>query len=73
MENLDRRTAERSVDLHYEARLGDVRRMYGSERKDWADYHMIIDNTAIDLDTVVNIIVDASTARRRQAALSAQR
>jgi hypothetical protein len=45
---------------------------YGSETEDWADYHMIIDSTAIDLDTVVNIIVDASTARRRQAALSAQ-
>jgi cytidylate kinase len=72
MENLDRRTAERSVDLHDEARLGYARRMYDSEREDWADYHMIIDSTAIDLDTVVNIIVDASTARRRQAALSAQ-
>ena len=72
MENLDRRTAARSVDLHGEARLGYVRRMYGSEREDWADYHMIIDNTAIDLDTVANIIVDASTARWRQAALWAQ-
>jgi hypothetical protein len=45
--------------------------MYGSEREDWADYHMI-DSTAIDLDTVVTIIVDVSTARRRQAAPSAQ-
>ena len=72
MENLHRRTVEPSVDLHDEARLGYARRVYDSEREDWAVYHMIIDSTAIDLDTVVNIIVDASRARRRQAGLSAQ-
>jgi hypothetical protein len=33
---------------------------------------MIIDNTAIDLDTLVSIIVDVSLARRQQATISAQ-
>jgi cytidylate kinase len=72
-ENLDRRTAERTVDSHDEARLGYVRRNYGSEREDPADYHLMIDSTALDLDTVVDIIVAASMARRRQAAPSGQR
>ena len=72
-ENLDRRTAERTVDFHDEARLGYVRRNYGSEREDPADYHLMIDSTALGLDTVVNIIVEASMARRRQAASSGQR
>jgi hypothetical protein len=65
----DRRTVERSIDI----RLGCVRRNYGSEREDWADYHMIIDSTAINLDTLANIIVDASLARRQQATISTQR
>jgi hypothetical protein len=65
----DRRTVERSVDI----RLGYVRRNYGSERGDWADYHMIIDSTAINVDTLANIIVDASLARRQQATISTQR
>jgi cytidylate kinase len=72
-ENVDRRTAERAVDFHDEARLGYVRRNYGSEREDPADYHLMIDSTALGLDTVVNIIVEASMARRRQAASSGQR
>lgn len=46
--------------------------MYGPEREDGADYHMIIDSTAIDLATVVNIIVEASKSRRRKAAMFAQ-
>jgi hypothetical protein len=33
---------------------------------------MTFHSTAIDLDTVVNIIVGASESRRRQAAMSAQ-
>jgi cytidylate kinase len=72
MENVDRRAAERAVDLHDEARLSYVRRMYGSEREDPADYHLIIDSTAIDWDTIVNLIVEASLARRQQAAMTVQ-
>jgi hypothetical protein len=46
--------------------------MYGSEWEDGADYHMIFDSPAIDLDPVVNIIVEASESRQRQAAMFAQ-
>jgi hypothetical protein len=46
--------------------------MYGAEREDPADCQLIIDSTAIDWDTIVNLIVDASLARRQQAARSAQ-
>jgi cytidylate kinase len=73
MDNVDQKAAERAVDFHDEARLGYVRRNYGSEREDPADYHLMIDSTALDLDTVVDIIVAASMARRRQAASSGQR
>jgi hypothetical protein len=46
--------------------------MYGSEWEDGADYHTIFDSTAIDLDPVVNIIVEASESRQQQAAMFAQ-
>lgn len=70
IDNVDQKSAERAVDLHDEARLGYVRRNYGSEREDPADYHLMIDTTVLDLDTVVDIIVDASVARRRRAVTS---
>jgi cytidylate kinase len=71
-EGLDERTAARALDINDEARLGYVRRHYGSEREDPADYHLIIDSTAIDLDTVVTMIVEASASRQRQAASSSE-
>jgi cytidylate kinase len=61
-----------SAKPYDEARLSYVRRMYGSEREDPADYHLIIDSTAIDWDTIVNLIVEASLARRQQAAMTVQ-
>lgn len=67
LHQLDRATAERETDRNDEARLGYVRRNYGAEREDPADYHLIIDSTALDLDTVVDLIVRASDARRREA------
>ena len=70
MDDVDQKSAERAVDFHDEARLGYVRRNYGSEREDPADYHLMIDSTILDLDTVVDIIVEASMARRRRAATS---
>ena len=36
--------------------------MYGAEREDPADYDLIIDSTAVDWDTIVNLIVEVSLA-----------
>jgi len=45
----------------------------GAKREDPADYDLIIDSTAVDWDTIANLIVEVSLARRQPAAMSAQR
>ena len=56
----------------FEAAITKGRQYDDSEREDPADYHLMIDSTALALDTVVDIVA-ASMARRRQAASSGQR
>jgi cytidylate kinase len=63
---VDRDTAERDVDANDSARLEYVRRNYGAEREDPADYHLVVDSTAMALDDVVETIVTLSTSRRRR-------
>lgn len=67
LHGLDHGAAEYQVDVDDEARLGYVRRHYSREPEDPAHYHLIIDSTAMSLDEVVDLIVRASEARRRQA------
>jgi cytidylate kinase len=66
VEGIDRQTAERRLEANDRARIEYVRQAYGVDPLDRTLYHLIIDSTAIDLDTCVDIIVAASQARMRQ-------
>jgi cytidylate kinase len=66
VEGIDRKTAERRLELNDRARIEYVRQAYGADPLDRTLYHLIIDSTAIDLDTCVDIIVAASQARMRK-------
>ncbi len=67
LHGLDRRAAEHQLELNDEARLGYVRRHYSREPEEPTHYHLILDSTAMGLDDVVDLIIHASEARRRQA------
>ena len=67
VEGVDRKTAERRRQVNDRARVEYVSRNYGSTGLDPDLYHLRIDSTALDLDTVVDLIVAASQARMRQA------
>jgi cytidylate kinase len=62
---IDRQTAERRQELEDEARVAYVRRAYGVDGYDASQYHLVLDSTALDLDTCVELIVAASKARTR--------
>ncbi len=47
------------------ARNAYVRRMYGVDPTDASLYHLVIDSTAISLDTVVELILNAAAAAAR--------
>jgi cytidylate kinase len=67
LHGLDREAAEYQLDVNDEARLGYVRLHYSRQPEEPTHYHLIIDSTAMDLGQVVELIVRASDARRRQA------
>jgi cytidylate kinase len=67
LEDVDRRTAERRQEANDRARVEYVSRNYGATGLDPDLYHLRIDSTALDLDTVVDLIVAASESRMRQA------
>jgi cytidylate kinase len=67
LRGVDRRTAERELEVQDAARLGYVRRNYGAEHEEAADYHVCFDTTVLDLDSVVDTIAHLTTARRRHA------
>jgi cytidylate kinase len=67
IEGVDRKTAERRLEANDRARVDYVSRNYGVTGLDPDLYHLRIDATALDLDTVVELIVAASQARLRQA------
>lgn len=62
VENLDRRAAERAVATIDRARMGYVRDAYGVDGEDPRLYHLMLDATAFDTDSCVEIIVTASRA-----------
>jgi hypothetical protein len=63
LEGIDRDTAERRQRTEDRSRRQYVRRAYGVDGDDPALYHLMIDSTAIGLDTCVDLIVAASNAR----------
>jgi cytidylate kinase len=67
IEGVDRKTAERRQEANDRARVEYVSRNYGATGLDPDLYHLRIDSTALDLDTVVDLIVAASESRMRQA------
>ena len=63
LEGIDRDTAEQRQRAEDRARRRYVRRAYGVDGDGPNLYHLMIDSTAISLDTCVDLIVAASHAR----------
>jgi hypothetical protein len=57
---IDRETAERARRDSDRAREAYVRHFYGVDARDPSLYHLLIDSTALSLDTVVELIVTAT-------------
>ncbi|MFC7530029.1 AAA family ATPase [Actinoplanes sp. GCM10030250] len=68
LEGIDRDTAARRQRAEDRTRRRYVGRAYGVDGDDPGLYHLMIDSTAIDLDTCVDLIVAASRARVAAAA-----
>jgi cytidylate kinase len=57
--------AERLIDAHDRARDTYGRQLYGVDPADVDLYHLLIDTIAFDVQTIVDLIVSTSNARRR--------
>ncbi|HUR23681.1 MAG TPA: cytidylate kinase-like family protein [Acidimicrobiales bacterium] len=66
IDGIDRATAEERQRVEDGSRIDYVRRAYGVDGGDPAWYHLMLDGTAIDADTCVDLIVTAARARSRQ-------
>jgi cytidylate kinase len=62
-DGIDRQTAETRQRDEDRARVDYVSRAYGVNGEDATLYHLVLDTTALDLDTCVAIIVMAARAR----------
>ena len=67
-EAIDEETAERRIRDNDRARAAYGHKLYGVDPADDDLYHLVIDSTAFDLGTCVDLIVAASDARARAAA-----
>ncbi len=65
LEGIDRATAESRQKAEDRARISYVSRVYGVDGTDPALYHLMLDSTALDVDTCVEVIVTAARARTR--------
>ncbi|HEY7622672.1 MAG TPA: cytidylate kinase-like family protein [Solirubrobacteraceae bacterium] len=63
LEGVDRETAERHLRETDRARLAYVEQFYGSDQRDPALYHLVIDSTVFALDATVELIAVAAAAR----------
>ena len=63
IEGLDHDATERRQRIEDQARIEYVRRAYGVNGEDPSLYHLILDSTALDLDTCADLIVAASRGR----------
>jgi cytidylate kinase-like protein len=68
LEHVDRETAERHMEQTDGARQAYVRHFYRADPRDADLYHLVIDSTAIDLGTCVELIATAAAARGSTAA-----
>jgi Cytidylate kinase-like family len=73
LEGIDHDTAARRQRAEDRARTEYVRRAYGVDGADPALYHVMIDSTAVDLDTCVELIVAGAQARVRAVAATPAR
>ena len=65
LEGIDRATAEARQEAEDRARMSYVSRVYGVDGGDPVLYHLMVDSTALDVDTCVELIVTAARARTR--------
>lgn len=65
-DGIDRATAENRQKAEDGYRMGYVRRAYAVDGGDPRFYHLMLDTTAIDVETCVELIVTASRARTRR-------
>jgi cytidylate kinase len=70
LEGIDQETANRRLRDHDRARTAYARKLYGVDPADDDLYHLVIDSTTFDLATCVDLIVAASDARARNAAVT---
>jgi cytidylate kinase len=61
----DRTTVERTMEETDRAREAYVRHFYRADARDPSYYHLVVDSTAIPLDTAVELIVCAAESRTR--------
>lgn len=66
LEGIDRQTAERRRRAEDRTRIAYVRRAYGTDGADPSHYHLMLDSTALPLDTCVDLVVQAALARTRE-------
>lgn len=66
LDGIDRATAEARQKAEDEGRMSYVSRVYGVDGGDPAWYHLMLDSTALDADTCVELIVTAANARTRR-------
>jgi hypothetical protein len=64
-DGIDRETAERRQKAEDRYRIAYVRRVYGAHGEDPALYHLMLDTTALELDTCADLIVTAAHDRVR--------
>lgn len=57
---IDEETASRTVDRLDQAQAAYARELYGADLADPSHYHLVIDSTAVDLDTCITLILTAA-------------
>ena len=65
-DGIDRETADRRQKNEDRARAAYVYRAYGVDGGDPSLYHLMLDTTALGVDTCVDLIAMAAQARTRQ-------
>jgi hypothetical protein len=72
IEGISREQARRRLDEADQARTAYLRRLYRADAADARYYHLVIDSTAIPLDTIIEIIVQAPSSCSGMLGLRAQ-
>jgi cytidylate kinase len=68
IQRIDQPTAERRLEKADRARQAYVRHFHHADARDPGLYHLVIDSTAIDLDSCVEVIAAAARSRAREVA-----